>query len=855
MIRKLILLAGLTIAPVLASCGPDPVPDFIANMPGDEPDHNPGDGFCSISPYLPGPDLPDCTLRAAVMEANANDELDYFQIESGLVIELFLSGSEEDNAETGDLDILQDLEIGVDFLEPATIDAFALGDRVFEVHEDVRFVVSDLVIRGGSTDGDGGGIYHHGSWLELESVHLEENSAARQGGGLLLAGAAQLDEVELTGNTANGGDVDGLAPEGEEPDDADMCANTGGGGIYVRNGAEAKIGNSVIQRNWTNGLGGGIANNGGEISIENDSYLLFNAVLPGACEGGGQGAGIYNGGHSEGTMGTLSVSDTEIMYNFAPFGSGGALRNGAGGSTDLDEVLIESNFAEYGAGINNSAAMSVGNNVLVRYNGDTEFLENFCETNVASIQNYCSEENRYDADSLVVDRGGGIDHDSDETIAVNGFLEVAENYATFGAGIANSGYLDLFNMRVASNGRAQEGGGLYNGAAGVVEASTEIEIYLNGAEKGGGIYNHGTLLISGEGFDSGVVISENSASDGGGIYNDGLVFEISGLRIEANQAEGSGGGVFSSGDEAALIMVSITGNRAASQGGGILNAGTISIQQSMIADNHADGGIDPDESSCSGSISGGGIYTRARGVLSIEDSTIEENSAIHLGGGIANNGSTITIESSTISDNLIDAEFCVNEEGVGGGQGGGIYNGGTTDGLTGSLAISNSTVSGNGFEETGGVGGGIVVASNGQAFLSYVTLAENYADGSGGLLIHAGARVTIANSILALNMAGGTDSDCTGELISQGFNLVGSDFACLGLEAPLSDSFGTRANPLDPGLAARGNNGGPTETYALQASSPAIDRANPEACPATDQRSVTRPQQENCDIGAFELEP
>ena len=53
-----------------------------------------------------------------------------------------------------------------------------------------------------------------------------------------------------------------------------------------------------------------------------------------------------------------------------------------------------------------------------------------------------------------------------------------------------------------------------------------------------------------------------------------------------------------------------------------------------------------------------------------------------------------------------------------------------------------------------------------------------------------------------------------------------------------------------PGLG----NGGPTQTLALLAGSPAIDAGDP-ACPppASDQRGVSRPQGPRCDIGAFEV--
>ena len=58
----------------------------------------------------------------------------------------------------------------------------------------------------------------------------------------------------------------------------------------------------------------------------------------------------------------------------------------------------------------------------------------------------------------------------------------------------------------------------------------------------------------------------------------------------------------------------------------------------------------------------------------------------------------------------------------------------------------------------------------------------------------------------------------------------------------------------DAGLGSLADNGGPTLTQALLLGSPALDAADAAACPATDQRGVTRPQGGGCDAGAFELE-
>ena len=59
-----------------------------------------------------------------------------------------------------------------------------------------------------------------------------------------------------------------------------------------------------------------------------------------------------------------------------------------------------------------------------------------------------------------------------------------------------------------------------------------------------------------------------------------------------------------------------------------------------------------------------------------------------------------------------------------------------------------------------------------------------------------------------------------------------------------------------PGLAALGNYGGPTQTLALLAGSPAIGAGNASATnPATDQRGLPRVVNGSLDIGAFQTQP
>src|SRR5205085_4744977 len=120
---------------------------------------------------------------------------------------------------------------------------------------------------------------------------------------------------------------------------------------------------------------------------------------------------------------------------------------------------------------------------------------------------------------------------------------------------------------------------------------------------------------------------------------------------------------------------------------------------------------------------------------------------------------------------------------------------------------------------------------------------------SGAGLANGGATITVKISVLSNNSGG--DCDPNGPSTSQGNNVV-KDGTCAFTQP-------TDKQNTDPQLLPLANNGGPTQTHALPASSPAVDAGDNSACPQTDQRGLTRPFDGNfdgiaiCDVGAFEL--
>jgi len=248
---------------------------------------------------------------------------------------------------------------------------------------------------------------------------------------------------------------------------------------------------------------------------------------------------------------------------------------------------------------------------------------------------------------------------------------------------------------------------------------------------------------------------------------------------------------------------------------------------------------------------GGGIYNA--GNLFISASTITANVASAVcppsscmggGGGIYNSGK-LTISMSTVAANTAEAGCVYNQHApcVSTADGGGIFNRGT-------IILSNSTIAANvarhivngfAFHNVGGI------ANIGKATISNSTISGNTPN---GIASNVGFSVTTQNTIVSNN--GG--ANCSSVMVSNGYNLS-SDGTC---------NFNSHGdlNNHDPLLGPLQNNGGPTDTMALLAGSPAIDAGNPAGCKdaqgnflTTDQRGMPRPDKEDatgCDLGAYE---
>lgn len=329
-------------------------------------------------------------------------------------------------------------------------------------------------------------------------------------------------------------------------------------------------------------------------------------------------------------------------------------------------------------------------------------------------------------------------------------------------------------------------------------------------------------------------ISLNNKARGAGVFIDnGGTLNAMDCAFADNQ--GYWGGAIHNKADLTLTRCEFANNSSVDYGGAVVHVGeSLSISDSMFVNNdgralYLDGawGI---TQKITGSLfkgnstdgSGGAIYLDG-GILEVADSTFDSKSATS-GGAILDNLRMIVAHSTFVNNTATSW-------------------GGAID-TQGGEVITNSTFFGNTAEK-----GGAISGEDENLTVINSTFANNSA-AIGGTFYDTGDWTNLTNTLIANSSLG---QNCVwnspSRLIDGGHNLD-SDGSC---------GVGPATDPkLDP--AGLKDNGGPTQTIALQTDSPAIDAGDDAVCAADpvnglDQRGVTRPQGAHCDIGAFELQP
>ena len=275
------------------------------------------------------------------------------------------------------------------------------------------------------------------------------------------------------------------------------------------------------------------------------------------------------------------------------------------------------------------------------------------------------------------------------------------------------------------------------------------------------------------------------------------------------------------GDLGHLILKNLTlnGGRADHSGGAIHANSLLHLERVRLENNHAD-------------FTGGAISCKSSHTLCVvKSSALINNSASYAG--------AIDID--------LDAGLILNQSIVSGNQatiGNGAADGGSVFVSSGHASIINSTIVNN----QGGRYGGLLATDTGLPFSTPGTMTVVYSTILNNNPLGVIGNITIKNSVLSGNVGGNCRSFST--VVSDGYNHSDDD------SCDFSASGDVINMPVH--LAGLVETSQYIQTYPLSYQSMAMDAADPNDCPNTDQRNAVRPLDGNndglprCDKGAHE---
>ena len=533
-------------------------------------------------------------------------------------------------------------------------------------------VVSDNISSGAAADDGGGGIFNNGGTVHLNStggaVQVLRNRAITglgSGGGLqnLSGGSVTIEGAVFSGNLANraGGAIEDASgnPTGLTLTNTTLSDNAAGmapataspgsgGGIHVTGPGGTSITNGLITGNLAASEGGGLWNGSGVMSLVGARVETNIASGDGPDQGGG---GVFNAG------GTVTISGmAEITGNIAngTSGSGGGLLNDVGGTVTITGSALTGNLANRAGGaIEDNSGAGLGITLV-----DVTMVSNNAGVSPAVA---------------APGNGGGVH-------------------------ISGAGDISITGGMFTSNLAAREGGALWN--------------------------NTGSMTIDGSAITGNTASGPAADDGGGGIFNNGGTLSVANMtQVSGNIADGtagSGGGIFNAaGGSLTVANSTISDNRANRAGGGIEDASGsgLGVTLTDVTMNGNLAGVAPAVASPG---NGGAIHITGPGDIAISGGVFQANLAALEGGALWNGSGLMTVSGSRITGNTASGPDLHD-------GGGGIFNNGGTLTVSSMAEISDNIANG-----TAGGGGGIHNAPNGTVSVSGSTLSGNVANRAGG---------------------------------------------------------------------------------------------------------------------------
>ena len=664
-----------------------------------------------------------------------------------------------------------------------TIDAKNLG-RIFSIGEGFTVTLTNATLINGKAD-KGGAIYNDGS-LTLSDVKLSDNAADSYGGavfnnGHLVVGNSVFDSNDIVNRGSASVDYGGAAIYNWY--DGTLTVSGSNFTNNIKNykngdrlvGAVATIGDATISDSYfVNNAGrwGGAISASGYLIAGDDVNTLTVSGSTFKENGGLYGAGIFVAGSD------FTVSDCVFDKNTA-FGKGDMTPNNNNGAAivvtdtgkDITGAITGSNFtnnkAQYGGAIyicegniaisdslfeNNSADVEGGaididsaiNNPVVTVE-NSKFVNNTPQAIHNSKELHLGIETFTDLQNAIGLVDGILTLDSDIAMTddeaagfVNG-VAINKNIRIDGKGHTidaknlgrifsiGEGFTVTLTNATLINGKADKGGAIYNDGSLTL---SDVKLSDNAADSyGGAVFNNGHLVVGNSVFDSNDIVNRGSASvdyGGAAIYNwyDG-VLTVSGSNFTNNiknykNGDCLVGAVATIGD--ATISGSNFVNNAGRWGGAISTTGDL-LEGSAVSTLTVSGSTFKEN----GGLYGAGIFVWGSD-FTVSDCVFDKNTASGKGNMTPNNNNGAAIEvtdtNKAIVGTITGSKFTNNK----------AQYGGAIDICEGNIKITDSEFVNNSADVEGGAIDINTVNGNPEVSISGSKFINNSAPRGGAIL-------------------------------------------------------------------------------------------------------------------------
>ena len=606
-----------------------------------------------------------------------------------------------------------------------TIDVRDLG-RIFNIGEGFTVTLTNATLINGKAD-KGGAIYNDGS-LTLSDVKLSDNAADSYGGavfnnGHLVVGNSVFESNDIVNRGSASVDYGGAAIYNWY--DGTLTVSGSNFTNNIKNykngdrlvGAVATIGDATISDSYfVNNAGrwGGAISASGYLLAGDDVNTLTVSGSTFKENGGLYGAGIFVAGSD------FTVSDCVFDKNTA-FGKGDMTPNNNNGAAivvtdtgkDITGAITGSNFtnnkAQYGGAIyicegniaisdslfeNNSADVEGGaididsaiNNPVVTVenskfvNNTPQAIHNSKELHLG-IETFTDLQNAIDLVDGILTLDSDIVMTDDEAAGFVGGVAINKDIVIDGKGHTISaedlgrifsigeGFTVTLTNATLINGKADKGGAIYNDGSLTL---SDVKLSDNAADSyGGAVFNNGHLVVGNSVFESNDIVNRGSASvdyGGAAIYNwyDGTL-TVSGSNFTNNiknykNGDRLVGAIATIGD--ATISDSYFVNNAGRWGGAITTSGaliagddvnTLTVSGSTFKEN--------------GGLYGAGIFVWGSD-FTVSDCVFDKNTASGKGNMTPNNNNGAAIEvtdtNKAIAGTITGSNFTNNKAQYGG---------------------------------------------------------------------------------------------------------------------------------------------------------------------------------------------